>query len=81
LRKALEGKEFELYYQPQVSLADGKIAGVETLIRWNHPEHGQLLPDTFIHIADDSDSVKWQVFRYRKSPYFMISINYLSDGM
>ena len=57
LRKALESKEFELYYQPQVSLVDGKIAGVEALIRWNHPNHGQLLPEAFIHVADDSDLI------------------------
>jgi diguanylate cyclase (GGDEF)-like protein/PAS domain S-box-containing protein len=57
LRKALEGEEFELYYQPQVSLVDGKIAGVEALIRWNHPERGQLLPDSFIHVANDSDLI------------------------
>jgi diguanylate cyclase (GGDEF)-like protein len=57
LRCALESDEFELFYQPQVSMVDGKIAGVEALIRWNHPEHGQLLPDTFIHVADDSNLI------------------------
>jgi EAL domain-containing protein (putative c-di-GMP-specific phosphodiesterase class I) len=57
LRCALESGELELYYQPQVSLVDGKIVGVEALIRWNHPERGQLLPDTFIHVADDSDLI------------------------
>jgi diguanylate cyclase (GGDEF)-like protein/PAS domain S-box-containing protein len=55
LRKAIENKEFELYYQPQINLNDGKVAGVEALIRWNHPDHGQLLPKEFIHVADDSD--------------------------
>lgn len=54
LRKAIDYREFELYYQPQISLANGKINGVEALIRWNHPEKGLILPDTFIHIADDS---------------------------
>ena len=57
LKKAFERKELELYYQPQVSLSDGKIAGVEALIRWNHPEHGQLLPESFIHVADKSDLI------------------------
>jgi diguanylate cyclase (GGDEF)-like protein/PAS domain S-box-containing protein len=57
LRCALESGELELYYQPQVSLVDGKIVGVEALIRWNHPERGQLLPDTFIHVADDSNLI------------------------
>jgi diguanylate cyclase (GGDEF)-like protein len=53
LRKALENEEFELLYQPQVSLADGKITGIEALIRWNHPEKGQILPEKFISVADD----------------------------
>ncbi len=54
LKKALDLHEFELYYQPQLSLSDGRISGVEALIRWNHPEKGMILPKTFIHIADDS---------------------------
>lgn len=57
LRKAIENKEFELYYQPQINLNDGKVAGVEALIRWNHPDHGQLLPEEFIHVADDSNLI------------------------
>jgi len=57
LQTALKNNEFELYYQPQINLNDGKIAGVEALIRWNHPTHGQLLPDTFIKIADDSNLI------------------------
>ena len=73
LRCALEKSgEFELYYQPQVSLVDGKIVGVEALIRWNHPEHGQLLPDTFIHVADDSnliDAISEWILRTALSDY------------
>jgi len=57
LKTAIENNEFELYYQPQVNLSNGKIAGVEALIRWNHPGHGQLQPDTFIKIADDSNLI------------------------
>ncbi len=57
LRKAIENKEFELYYQPQINLNDGKVAGVEALIRWNHPDHGQLLPEEFIQVADDSNLI------------------------
>ncbi len=54
LRQALERNEFELHYQPQVDIKSGKISGIEALIRWKHPVHGQLLPDEFIQIADDT---------------------------
>lgn len=53
LRQALERQEFILYYQPKINLNSGKIAGVEALIRWQHPEQGLLLPDQFVSIAED----------------------------
>lgn len=53
LRFALENREFELYYQPQIA-ADGKIRALEALIRWNHPEFGLLSPDAFIPIAEET---------------------------
>jgi diguanylate cyclase (GGDEF)-like protein/PAS domain S-box-containing protein len=54
LGRALARNELILHYQPQFNLASGKIIGVEALIRWNHPEHGMLVPASFIHIAEDS---------------------------
>lgn len=54
LRNALEKQELTLYYQPQISLADGRITGVEALIRWEHPELGLLSPGRFLQVADDS---------------------------
>lgn len=54
LRKAIENDELELFYQPQVDLAKGKLLGAEALIRWNHPERGLLMPDKFIGIAEDT---------------------------
>ena len=57
IRKAIENKEFELYYQPKVSLATHQIVGVEALIRWNHPARGLLTPDQFIEIAEDTGSI------------------------
>ncbi len=57
IRQALEKDEFELYYQPKVSIKRGKIVGVESLIRWNHPERGVLMPDEFITIAEDTGAI------------------------
>ncbi len=63
LKKALERDEFVLYYQPQINLADRKIVGAEALIRWIHPKKGMIMPDKFIHIAEETDLIidinKW----------------------
>jgi diguanylate cyclase (GGDEF)-like protein len=53
LRGALERQEFVLYYQPKINLHSGAIVGVEALIRWQHPEHGLILPTQFVSIAED----------------------------
>ena len=50
LRRAYAEGEFELYYQPQVSLRDGSLTGAEALLRWNHPERGVLAPGAFLDI-------------------------------
>jgi len=54
IRRGLERGEFEVYYQPIVNLRGGHITGYESLIRWNHPARGILLPSTFIQAAEDS---------------------------
>jgi diguanylate cyclase (GGDEF)-like protein/PAS domain S-box-containing protein len=52
LARAIEAQEFVLHYQPQISLADGKLVGFEALIRWQHPENGLVAPDAFIPVAE-----------------------------
>jgi diguanylate cyclase (GGDEF)-like protein/PAS domain S-box-containing protein len=54
LRRALELKEFTLYYQPKIHLNTGAIIGAEALIRWTSPTRGQVPPLDFIPIAEDS---------------------------
>jgi diguanylate cyclase (GGDEF)-like protein/PAS domain S-box-containing protein len=54
MRHALEKKEFEVYYQPQVAVESQRIRGMEALIRWNHPTRGMVSPNDFIPIAEES---------------------------
>jgi len=53
LRSALANGEFELFYQPIVSLQDNKITAFEALLRWHHPERGMISPAEFIPIAEE----------------------------
>src|SRR5439155_399462 len=57
LRLALEKSQLEMHYQPQVVLADGRIVGVEALMRWNHAQRGSIPPGQFIPVAEDSDLI------------------------
>jgi diguanylate cyclase (GGDEF)-like protein/PAS domain S-box-containing protein len=57
LRNALEREEFELHYQPQIDLATGEIAGIEALIRWQHPDLGTVLPGEFIPLIETTDLI------------------------
>ncbi len=54
LINAIEQNELVVYYQPQIHLSSGKVIGAEALVRWQHPEHGLLFPDTFIPLAEKS---------------------------
>ncbi len=54
LRRAIDADELILYYQPFVSLADGRMVGCEGLIRWQHPEIGLVSPGDFIPVAEDT---------------------------
>ena len=57
LHQAHERGEFRLYYQPQVNPRTGRIAGVEALLRWFHPEQGMIAPSRFIPVAESSGMI------------------------
>lgn len=57
LRNAYKNKDFYLVYQPQYNIADRSIVGVEALLRWNHPQFGQVSPVEFIPLLEESDLI------------------------
>ena len=58
LREALERQQLHLVYQPQVTLSNGRIAQVETLLRWNHPQRGLISPVEFVPVAEESGLIE-----------------------
>jgi diguanylate cyclase len=67
LRHAIDENELVLFYQPKVSLQDGRVEAVEALVRWQHPELGLLPPDRFIPLAEQTGLIdrvtEWVVVR------------------
>ncbi|MFF9162749.1 putative bifunctional diguanylate cyclase/phosphodiesterase [Streptomyces longwoodensis] len=57
LRPAIERGEFVLEYQPLVGMADGRLRGVEALVRWDHPRFGLLPPNRFVALAEEDGSI------------------------
>jgi EAL domain-containing protein (putative c-di-GMP-specific phosphodiesterase class I) len=53
LQRAIEGRQFELHFQPVVRLHDGSVAGMEALVRWHHPVRGLVQPGQFIPLAEE----------------------------
>jgi diguanylate cyclase (GGDEF)-like protein len=58
LRDALDRQQLHLVYQPQITLATGRIAQVETLLRWNHPQRGPISPVEFIPVAEEAGLIE-----------------------
>ncbi|MBK7984481.1 MAG: EAL domain-containing protein [Candidatus Competibacteraceae bacterium] len=54
LRRALEQREFEVFYQPIINLATGALKGFEALVRWRHPQRGLVSPADFIPVAEET---------------------------
>ncbi len=54
LRHAIEDGALELHYQPKICVTDGKLRGVEALVRWPHPERGLVMPQEFIPVAEET---------------------------
>ena len=57
LRLAIEREEFRIMYQPVLSARTGRTAGVEALVRWEHPQRGLVSPDDFLHVAEETGLV------------------------
>ena len=57
LRAAVAERQFSVHFQPEVSLADGRLVGVEALVRWHHPDLGLLAPSTFIDAAEETGAI------------------------
>jgi predicted signal transduction protein with EAL and GGDEF domain len=90
LRRALDRKEFENYYQAILSLNTGKICGFEALVRWKNPERGLTLPNEFLPVAEETGLIvplgkwiletackqmhMWQAF-FKEDPPLLISVN------
>ena len=87
LRRAVDGFEFSLRFQPVVSLDDGRIIGAEALIRWEHPHRGTLGPLEFIPVAEETglinpigrwvieETCRWFAGWQRLAPDLSMSLN------
>lgn len=58
LRRAIEGSDLEVHYQPKAEIATGTIVGLEALVRWRHSRHGLLKPDQFVPVAEHAGLIR-----------------------
>jgi diguanylate cyclase (GGDEF)-like protein len=58
LQTAISNGELEVFYQPKAELATGVLAGVEALVRWEHPKHGPIPPDEFVPLAEGTGQMR-----------------------
>jgi PAS domain S-box-containing protein/diguanylate cyclase (GGDEF)-like protein len=58
LRAAIEANDLRLEYQPKIDLTSGRVVGVEALVRWRHPEFGNIRPDEFVPLAEESALIR-----------------------
>ncbi|MEI6897650.1 MAG: diguanylate cyclase [Psychromonas sp.] len=81
LKIAIEEDQFELQYQPQYDLNKKLVVGMESLWRWNHPQHGEIFPDQFLSLAEESgliiplglkmlEKVALQTIKWKKAHIF-----------
>lgn len=87
LRRAMTCREFELFFQPQVRISDGRLMGAEALLRWRHPTRGLLLPHDFLAgleasvVAEDAGdwiietAVRQAAIWRRSRPDFTLAVN------
>jgi EAL domain-containing protein (putative c-di-GMP-specific phosphodiesterase class I) len=92
---ALELRQFVLYYQPQISAANGAVVGAEALLRWQHPRLGMLTPGAFLSMLEDSPAInavgawvceeacrqarEWELLGYRLKMAVNVSPRQLTD--
>jgi diguanylate cyclase (GGDEF)-like protein/PAS domain S-box-containing protein len=92
---ALERRQFVLFYQPQVSAANGAVVGAEALLRWEHPRLGMVAPGAFLSMLEDSPAItavgawvceeacrqarEWELLGYRLQIAVNVSARQLAD--
>ena len=77
LRTAIRKNQFELHYQPRVDLNNGKLVGLEALLRWNHPERGLIFPGEFLTECEDMGLMK--TIGYQVIQHACSALSWLED--